>query len=87
MEGLLENGSVRGESSENGGERRPDVGAEGQRIHAVEMEDSDSYEWCESRGEDRTALYQHGETSADENRHVAGQMAEDSREVGVDELA
>ena len=87
LEGLLEDLAVGRESGEDGGEGRADVGPESQRVHAVEMQHAHSNERGEGRREDGTALDQHRQSGADEDGHVAGEVTEDSREVGVDEVA
>ena len=65
LEGLLEDGAVGGEGSQDGGERRADVGAQRQRIHAVEMQDADANQRSQGRGEDGAALDQHRQSGAD----------------------
>ena len=81
----MEDITVGREGCEDGGEGGPDVGAESQRVHAVEVQDSDADKWSEGGCEDGTALYQHREAGADEYGHVAGEMTETSGKVGVDE--
>ena len=73
------------ECREDGRERRADVGAECERVHAVEVQHSDSDQRRDGRREDRAALHQHRQTGAAEDRHVAGEVTEDAGEVGVDE--
>ena len=87
LESLLEDAAVGREGCEDGGEGGADVGAESQRVHAVEVQDADADERSEGRGEDRAALDQHREAGSDEDSDVAGEMAEDAGEVGVDEVA
>ena len=85
LERLLEDLAVGGEGGEDGGEGGPDVGAESQRVHALEVQDSDADQWREGGREDRTALYQHREAGAEEDGHVAGEVTEDAGEFCVDE--
>ena len=76
-------GSQRGEEASSG---RADVGAEGKRVHALDLDHADSHKRCEGGSEDGAALHEHRHEGARQHGHVSGETRERSREVGVQRL-
>ena len=66
------------------GAGRTDVGAERQRVDALERDDAGAGERRQRRREDGAALEQGGADGAGRHRDVAGERRRDARQVGVD---
>ena len=62
-----------------------DVGAQGQWVHALDLDDADANERSEAGREDGAALDEDGEAGADQDGQVAGHARHVAGEVGVDE--
>ena len=87
LQSVLESLGGRCESGEDGGEGGADVGAESERIHALETEDADADEGRESGGEDGGALNEDGEETSETDGGVSGEPSEGLGEVVVDGAA
>ena len=62
LKGILEAARVGGKRSEDAGDGGTDVGAQGQRVHPVDVDGADAHEGRDGGREDRAALDQHRHT-------------------------
>lgn len=71
---------------QNARHRCPNVGTQGQRVHALYSDDSHPDQRRECGGEDGTALKDHGHPRAEQNGQITGEVGRASRQFGVDDL-
>ena len=71
------------QSGEDSGETRADIGAQGEREHPLNADETHADERGQGGGEHRAALHQHRETGADQHSDVTSEEAGLAREVRV----